>query len=71
LGSVGAALNKEALKSLGITHILIVATSLSPAFPAEFNYKKIEGNSYPLFFSSYKICRDASIVLRMQSRTID
>nr|XP_034594341.1 dual specificity protein phosphatase 1B-like isoform X2 [Setaria viridis] len=42
LGSVGAALNKEALKSLNITHILIVARSLSPAFPAEFNYKKIE-----------------------------
>ncbi|CAO2165012.1 unnamed protein product, partial [Urochloa humidicola] len=42
LGSVGAALNKDALKSLNITHILIVARSLSPAFPAEFNYKKIE-----------------------------
>lgn len=42
LGSVGAALNKEALKSLNITHILIVARSLSPAFPAEFTYKKIE-----------------------------
>uniref|UniRef100_A0A0D9V1A3 Uncharacterized protein n=1 Tax=Leersia perrieri TaxID=77586 RepID=A0A0D9V1A3_9ORYZ len=42
LGSVGAALNKDALKSLNITHILIVARSLNPAFPAEFNYKKIE-----------------------------
>ncbi|CAL4956467.1 unnamed protein product [Urochloa decumbens] len=42
LGSIGAALNKDALKSLNITHILIVARSLSPAFPAEFNYKKIE-----------------------------
>nr|CAB3477955.1 unnamed protein product [Digitaria exilis] len=43
LGSVGAALNKEALKSLNISHILIVARSLNPAYPAEFNYKKIEG----------------------------
>ncbi|CAD6206175.1 unnamed protein product [Miscanthus lutarioriparius] len=42
LGSVGAAFNKEALKSLNITHILIVARSLDPVFPAEFNYKKIE-----------------------------
>ncbi|KAG8045135.1 hypothetical protein GUJ93_ZPchr0008g13835 [Zizania palustris] len=42
LGSVGAALNKEVLKSLSITHILIVARSLNPAFPSEFNYKKIE-----------------------------
>ncbi|KAI5006038.1 dual specificity protein phosphatase 1B-like isoform X2 [Hordeum vulgare subsp. vulgare] len=42
LGSVGAALNNEALKSLNITHILVVARSLNPAFPAEFTYKKIE-----------------------------
>ncbi|BAD69005.1 putative DsPTP1 protein [Oryza sativa Japonica Group] len=42
LGSVGAAMNKDALKSLNITHILIVARSLNPAFAAEFNYKKIE-----------------------------
>ncbi|XP_015688105.1 dual specificity protein phosphatase 1-like isoform X1 [Oryza brachyantha] len=42
LGSVGAALNRDALKSLNITHVLIVARSLNPAFPSEFNYKKIE-----------------------------
>ncbi|XP_051184557.1 dual specificity protein phosphatase 1B isoform X1 [Lolium perenne] len=42
LGSVGAALNKDALKSLNITHVLVVARSLNPAFPAEFTYKKIE-----------------------------
>uniref|UniRef100_A0ACD5U5I2 Uncharacterized protein n=1 Tax=Avena sativa TaxID=4498 RepID=A0ACD5U5I2_AVESA len=42
LGSVGAALNKDALKSLNITHILVVARSLNPTFPAEFTYKKIE-----------------------------
>ena len=42
MGSVGAALNQEALKTLNITHILIVARPLNPAFPAEFAYKKIE-----------------------------
>jgi hypothetical protein len=50
LGSVGAAFNKEALKSLNITHILIVARSLDPVFPAEFNYKKIEGKISSAFF---------------------
>ncbi|URE15824.1 dual specificity protein phosphatase [Musa troglodytarum] len=43
LGSVGAALNKSALKDLNITHILTVAKSLDPAFPNEFVYKKIDG----------------------------
>ncbi|XP_020254045.1 dual specificity protein phosphatase 1B-like [Asparagus officinalis] len=42
MGSVGAALNRFALKSLGITHVLIVAKSLDPAFPNDFIYKKIE-----------------------------
>ncbi|XP_019709354.1 dual specificity protein phosphatase 1 isoform X1 [Elaeis guineensis] len=42
LGSVGVAVNKELLKSLNITHILIVAKSLDPAFPNNFVYKKIE-----------------------------
>uniref|UniRef100_A0ACD5TPF0 Uncharacterized protein n=1 Tax=Avena sativa TaxID=4498 RepID=A0ACD5TPF0_AVESA len=42
LGSVGAALNKDALKSLNVTHVLVVARSLNPAFPEEFTYKKIE-----------------------------
>lgn len=43
-------MNKDALKSLNITHILIVARSLNPAFAAEFNYKKIEGNHMPAWF---------------------
>ncbi|RWV99825.1 hypothetical protein BHE74_00044462 [Ensete ventricosum] len=43
LGSVGAALNKSALKDLNITHILTVAKSLDPAFPNDFVYKKIDG----------------------------
>ncbi|XP_020114030.1 dual specificity protein phosphatase 1-like [Ananas comosus] len=42
LGSVGAALNKQALKNLNITHILIVAKSLNPPFPNDFIYKKID-----------------------------
>ncbi|PKA54914.1 Dual specificity protein phosphatase 1 [Apostasia shenzhenica] len=42
LGSVGVAYNKEALKSLNITHVLIVAQSLEPAFRDDFIYKKIE-----------------------------
>jgi hypothetical protein len=48
LGSVGAALNKQQLQALGITHVLTVARSLQPAFPADFTYKKIDG-SLPLF----------------------
>nr|XP_018684548.1 PREDICTED: dual specificity protein phosphatase 1B-like isoform X4 [Musa acuminata subsp. malaccensis] len=42
LGSVGAALNKSALKDLNITHILTVAKSLDAAFPNDFVYKKID-----------------------------
>ncbi|XP_078162086.1 dual specificity protein phosphatase 1-like [Carex rostrata] len=41
LGSVGAALNRDQLKALNITHVLTVAASLHPAFPDEFIYKKI------------------------------
>ncbi|XXG83478.1 hypothetical protein AAC387_Pa10g1218 [Persea americana] len=42
LGSVGVASNKDALKNLDVTHILIVARSLEPAYPNDFIYKKIE-----------------------------
>ncbi|KAG9457988.1 hypothetical protein H6P81_002496 [Aristolochia fimbriata] len=42
LGSVGVACNKELLKSLNVTHILVVAQSLEPAHPNDFIYKKIE-----------------------------
>lgn len=42
MGSVGVALNRDALKSSNITHVLIVAKSLDPAFPSDFTYKKIE-----------------------------
>ncbi|KAG0482380.1 hypothetical protein HPP92_010464 [Vanilla planifolia] len=43
LGSVGVARNNDGLKRLNITHVLIVAKSLEPAFPNDFVYKKIEG----------------------------
>lgn len=43
LGSLGAATNKSALKSLNITYILTVASSLGPAHPNEFKYKTIAG----------------------------
>ncbi|OIS98661.1 PREDICTED: dual specificity protein phosphatase 1-like [Nicotiana attenuata] len=39
LGSFGAANNKDALKSLNITHILTIARDLNPSYPNEFVYK--------------------------------
>ncbi|KAD2394078.1 hypothetical protein E3N88_41055 [Mikania micrantha] len=42
LGSVGAANNKTLLKSLNITHILTVASSLPPAYPNDFTYKVVD-----------------------------
>lgn len=41
IGSVGAAMNKAALKAEGITNILTVADKLSPMFPTEFTYLSI------------------------------
>ncbi|KAI3814830.1 hypothetical protein L1987_14476 [Smallanthus sonchifolius] len=42
LGSVGAANNKTLLKSLNITHILTVASSLPPSYPNDFTYKVVD-----------------------------
>ncbi|KAL5701725.1 hypothetical protein ACHQM5_027034 [Ranunculus cassubicifolius] len=42
LGSLGAAFNKDRLLVLNVTHILTVASSLKPAYPNDFVYKKIE-----------------------------
>ncbi|GAB2220157.1 hypothetical protein Droror1_Dr00007800 [Drosera rotundifolia] len=42
LGSARAAANKERLKSLNVTHVLTVATRLSPAHPNDFTYKIVE-----------------------------
>ena len=42
LGSIGAAMNKNNLNRLGITHVLCVADNIKPQFPALFTYKSIE-----------------------------
>ncbi|XP_057872659.1 dual specificity protein phosphatase 1 isoform X1 [Cryptomeria japonica] len=42
LGSIGAAQNKSVLKSLNVTHVLLVANALEPAYPNDFKYKKVE-----------------------------
>ncbi|XP_071717002.1 dual specificity protein phosphatase 1-like [Rutidosis leptorrhynchoides] len=42
LGSVGAAKNKSILKSLNVTHVLTVASSLPPAHPIDFTYKIVD-----------------------------
>ncbi|XP_055818113.1 dual specificity protein phosphatase 1-like isoform X2 [Solanum dulcamara] len=39
LGSFGAANNKDALKSLNLTHILTIARDINPPYPNEFVYK--------------------------------
>ncbi|KAL0348801.1 UNVERIFIED_CONTAM: Dual specificity protein phosphatase 1 [Sesamum angustifolium] len=46
LGSLGAANNRSALKSLNITHILTIAISLAPAHPNDFRYKIVEGRIF-------------------------
>lgn len=40
---MGAATNKEELKRLNITHVLVVAKSIGLAYPDDFVYKAIEG----------------------------
>ncbi|KAK9161271.1 hypothetical protein Syun_007612 [Stephania yunnanensis] len=42
LGSCGAASNMVGLKSLNVTHVLVVANSLAPAHPNDFVYKRID-----------------------------
>jgi protein phosphatase slingshot len=42
LGSIGAAMNKNNLSRLGITHVLCVADNIKPQFPNLFTYKSIE-----------------------------
>ncbi|CAI0466349.1 unnamed protein product [Linum tenue] len=41
LGSVGAANNKNALRSSNISHVLTIANSLAPVYPNDFVYKVI------------------------------
>lgn len=58
LGSVGAALNKSALKDLNITHLLTVAKSLDPAYPDDFIYKKIDGMINPSTHRNLVDCKN-------------
>lgn len=46
LGSLGAAKNRDGLKSLNVTHILTVAHSITPDYPKDFVYKVIEGMDF-------------------------
>ena len=46
-GSIGAALAKDNLKKLGITHVLTVADKIKPSFPDEFTYKCIPALDTP------------------------
>lgn len=41
LGSIGAAMSKDTLQNLEISHILTVADSIKPTFPELFTYKII------------------------------
>ncbi|PPD79366.1 hypothetical protein GOBAR_DD23722 [Gossypium barbadense] len=49
LGSIAAANNIDALKSLNITHILTVASSLKPVHTNDFVYKVIPGGNALLY----------------------
>ncbi|KAL0388659.1 UNVERIFIED_CONTAM: Dual specificity protein phosphatase 1 [Sesamum radiatum] len=61
LGSLGAANNRSALKSLNITHILTIAISLAPAHPNDFIYKIVEGRIFCLVSVSLPDREDITI----------
>lgn len=42
IGSIGAAMSKNKLKDIGITHVLCVADSITPIFPDDFDYKTVK-----------------------------
>jgi hypothetical protein len=42
IGSIGAAMSKNKLIELGITHVLCVADSINPIFPNDFTYKVVK-----------------------------
>lgn len=47
IGNLFSASNKELLKGLGITNILIFASYIEPLFPDDFTYKQIEVHDLP------------------------
>jgi protein-tyrosine phosphatase/atypical dual specificity phosphatase len=49
IGNMLNASDKECLKKIGITHILIFASYIDPQFPTDFIYKQIEVHDLPSF----------------------
>ena len=49
MGNLINASDKESLKVLGITHILIFASYMDPQFPEDFLYKQVEVHDLPNF----------------------
>ena len=49
MGNLINASDKESLKLLGITHILIFASYMDPQFPEDFLYKQVEVHDLPNF----------------------
>jgi hypothetical protein len=47
VGNLINASDKENLKNLGITHILIFASYIDPQFPADFIYKQVDVHDLP------------------------
>jgi hypothetical protein len=47
MGNMINASDKESLKKLGITHILIFASLIDPQFPSDFVYKQVEVHDLP------------------------
>ena len=47
MGNMLNASDKETLKKIGITHILIFASYIEPQFPSDFTYKQIEVHDLP------------------------
>ena len=47
LGNEDAQRDKENLKKIGVTHILVVGNGLDILHPLDFEYKKIEVNDFP------------------------
>ncbi len=49
MGNMINASDKDTLKKLGITHILIYASYIEPMFPKDFIYKQIQVHDLPHF----------------------